>query len=211
MTDDQSAVGKGIADALRRARALEEASTRKLRIRLAPISEEEGGGLRISARIAALSDDELAVQEGIGSRLVKWSDLDQRADELADLVEVVAREVSSAVNKLPPAAPVDRFFEDDRQLQEFSELVETYSDAVFRAATAVVNDASAWREPVSPGTTAEAAMIAGLRLAALAAFSVGVSSHDLVNSLQDEVVRMRSGAEKATTLSVIGKRAKLSL
>lgn len=49
----------------------------------------QGEGLAVQARIPGRCEAELVAQEGLGTRLVPWAELDSRAGELPGLVDEV--------------------------------------------------------------------------------------------------------------------------
>lgn len=96
-------VGMAIQAALLRAKELENASARRLTIRLATRwGDDLGDGLTIQAGIAAKTPAEMearmaAQDHGLGIRTIPWAELDARAGELVGLVEALAREAELAI------------------------------------------------------------------------------------------------------------------
>ncbi|MCT9000460.1 hypothetical protein [Chelativorans intermedius] len=75
-------------------------------------------------------------------------------------------------------------------LQEEAALADLCAEKVVRAADAAINDPTVNLDAVAK---AEAAMMAGLKLAALSAFAIGVKAAELVEELECELANLKQG------------------
>ncbi|WEX12204.1 hypothetical protein [Chelativorans sp. AA-79] len=191
-------IGPAIAAALSRAREVEKRAPRTLRIRLHLVTDN-GGGLQITARISAETDEELMVQEKKGRRLVSWDELDETADRLVEIVEEVAAEVLSSVQSLPRPTRQSGGGTLSEGLQREAALAELCAEKVVRAADRAINDPTV---NLDAAAKAEAAMMAGLKLAALSAFAIGVKAAELVEELECELANLKQGIRDHPTFSM---------
>ncbi|MHC2379940.1 MULTISPECIES: hypothetical protein [Bradyrhizobium] len=185
MTRDTTSVGGAIASALERAEELRSLSDRPARLRIMTISGADCSGLTINARIAARSPAEHRAQEGLGTRCIPWDELDVRAGEIIGLVDEVVGEVTLAVRNTPPVPRPSRS-EDDLELAVFDDLIGEIGQTITQSALSVLEKHPA--KQVSRELGSEAAMIAALKFAALAAYT----GHVELNDAQDEL-RMAMG------------------
>ncbi|WP_157016757.1 hypothetical protein [Mesorhizobium xinjiangense] len=187
MMENRKLVGPAIAAALTRARKVEDRAPRTLRVRLHLVTEN-GGGLQIAARVAAGTDDELIVQENKGRRFISWDELDETADQLVEIVEEVAEEVLSAVQSLPRPVPRSGKSTNIEIVERETELADLCAGRVIGAAHTVINDPTV---SLDAAARAEAAMMAGVKLAALSAFSIGVRAGELLKELESELGNLK--------------------
>ncbi|WLB24511.1 hypothetical protein [Bradyrhizobium japonicum] len=181
MTRDATSVGGAIAAALKRAEELRSLSDRPARVRIMTIFGDDRSGLTINARIAARTPAEHRAQEGLGTRCIPWDELDARAGEIVGLVD----EVALAVRNAPPVPRPSRS-EDDLELAAFDDLIDELGQTITQSALSVLEAQTAKR--VSRELGSEAAMLAALKFAALAAYTGNVG----LNDDQDEL-RMAMG------------------
>ena len=178
MTRETTSVGGAIAAALERADELRSLSDRSARVRIMTIFGDDRSGLTINARIAARTPAEHRAQEGLGTRCIPWDELDGRAGEIVGLVDEVVGEVTLAVRNAPPAPRPSRS-EDDLELAAFDDLIDELGQTITQSALSVLETHPAKQVSREPGS--EAAMLAALKFAALAAYTnVGL------NDAQDE-------------------------
>lgn len=185
MTRDTTSVGGAIAAALERAEELRSLNDRPARVRIMTIFGDDRSGLTINARIAARSPAEHRAQEGLGTRCIPWDELDARAGEIVGLVDEVVGEVTLAVRNTPPVPRPSRS-EDDLELAVFDDLIGEIGQTITRSALSVLEKHPA--KQVSRELGSEAAMLAALKFAALAAYT----GHVGLNDAQDEL-RMAMG------------------
>jgi hypothetical protein len=194
-------VGAAIAHARARAAERRAASPRKLRVRI--LTEwgdlaDGGDGLVIVARIPARVDQELTAQEGLGVRRVAWSELDDRAGELVDLVDQAADEIEAAVAACP--APIARPSQDGgadgAPFGDFtSDAAKLLSEAARQALDS--DDARVLGRPAA----IEGLMLAALELAALAAFLLNLRAGDAQEAWRDAVANvLRAAPDRASPL-----------
>ncbi|WP_152535892.1 hypothetical protein [Bradyrhizobium sp. Ai1a-2] len=180
MTGDTTSVGGAIDAALERAEALRSLSDRPARVRIMTIFDDDRSGLTINARIAARTPAEHRAQEGLGTRRIPWDELDARAGELVGLVDEVVGEVTLAVRNAPPVPRPSRT-EDDLEPAVFDDLIDELRQVITQSALFVLKTHPA--NQVSRELGSEAAMLAGLKFAALAAYT----GHVGLNDAQDEL------------------------
>lgn len=185
LTRDATSVGGAIAAALKRAEELRGLSDRPARVRIMTIFGDDRSGLTINARIAARAPAEHRAQEGLGTRCIPWDALDARAGEIVGLVDEVVGEVTLAVRNAPPVPRPSRL-EDDLELAAFDELIDELGRTIIQSALSVLETHPA--KHVSRELGSEAAMLAALKFAALAAYT----GHVGLNDAQDEL-RMAMG------------------
>ncbi|QHP66065.1 hypothetical protein EI171_00505 (plasmid) [Bradyrhizobium sp. LCT2] len=185
MTRDTTSVGGAIASALERAEELRSLSDRPARVRIMTIFGDDRSGLTINARIAARTPAEHRAQEGLGTRCIPWDELDARAGEIVGLVDAVVGEVTLAVQNTPPVPRPSRS-EDDLELAVFDDLIDELGQTITLSALSVLEKHPA--KQVSRELGSEAAMLAALKFAVLAAYT----GHVGLNDAQDEL-RMAMG------------------
>ncbi|WP_130230076.1 hypothetical protein [Bradyrhizobium sp. Leo121] len=185
MTGDTTSVGGAIAAALERAEELRGLGDRPARVRIMTIFGDDRSGLTINARIAARTPAEHRAQEGLGTRCIPWDELDARAGEIVGLVDEVVGEVTLAVRNAPPVPRPSRS-EDDLELAAFDDLIDEIGQTITQSALSVLETHPA--KQVSRELGSEAAMLAALKFAALAA----CTGHVGLNDAQDEL-RMAMG------------------
>ncbi|MHC2585544.1 hypothetical protein ACVMHR_010345 [Bradyrhizobium diazoefficiens] len=185
LTGETTSVGGAIAAALERAEELRSLSDRPARVRIMTIFDDDRSGLTINARIAARTPAEHRAQEGLGTRCIPWNELDVRAGEIVGLMDEVVGEVTLAVRNAPPVPGPSRS-EDDLELAAFDDLIDELGRAMIQSALSVLEKHPA--KQVSRELGSEAAMLAALKFAALAAYT----GHVGLNDAQDEL-RMAMG------------------
>jgi|GEM_PF-4776816 len=176
MSETVTSVGAAIEAALNRIEVLRGLSNRPARVRIMTVFGGDQSGLTINARIAARTPVEHHAQEGLGTRRIPWAELDARASELVDLVDEVVGEVTLAVMEAPVAT------RPSRSEQAFDRLVDEIAGVIARSAMAVME-----RSKLSPGLASEVAMVAALKLAALAAYTANVGSADVQDQLRTAI------------------------
>ncbi|UGX89901.1 hypothetical protein G6321_00003000 (plasmid) [Bradyrhizobium barranii subsp. barranii] len=154
-------------------------------MRIMTIFDDDRSGLTINARIAARTPAEHRAQEGLGTRCIPWNELDVRAGEIVGLMDEVVGEVTLAVRNAPPVPGPSRS-EDDLELAAFDDLIDELGRAMIQSALSVLEKHPA--KQVSRELGSEAAMLAALKFAALAAYT----GHVGLNDAQDEL-RMAMG------------------
>lgn len=182
MNEDQSSVGDAIAAALARAEELRRNSERPPRVRILTAFDEDWPGLTIHASIRSLSAAELRAQKGLGFRCIPWEELDARAGELVGMVDAAVGEVTLAVKSASPATRPSRAGTDD-EIDTFNALVDELAATFSGAALAAINSRENVRR-LPRGMGSEAAMVAALRLASMAAFTANVGQGDLQDELR---------------------------
>lgn len=196
MTRDGISVGGAIAAALERAEQLRSLNDRPARVRIMTIFGDDRSGLTINARIAARSPAEHRAQEGLGTRSIPWDELDARAGEITGLVDEVVGEVTLAVRNAPPATRPSRA-ETDLELAAFDDLIEEFGRTITQSALSALEDHPA--KPVSRELGSEAAMLAALKFAALAAYVGNIGLNDAQNELRmamgEVMSKMRAASE----------------
>lgn len=182
MNEDQASVGGAIAAALARAEELRRNCERPPRVRILTAFDEDRPGLTIQASIRSLSAAELRAQKGLGLRCIPWEELDARAGELLGMVDAAVGEVTLAVKNTPPATRPSRAGTDD-EVDTFNALVDELAATLSAAALAAIKSRENVRG-LPDGMASEAAMVAALRLAAMAAFTANVRQGDLQDELR---------------------------
>lgn len=182
LTRETTSVGGAIAAALERAEELRSLSDRPARVRIMTIFGDDRSGL---ARIAARTPAEHRAQEGLGTRCIPWDELDARAGEIVGLVDETVGEVTLAVRNAP-AVPRPSRSEDDLELAAFDGLIDELGRTITQSALSVLEKHPAKQASRELGS--EAAMLAALKFAALAAYTGNVG----LNDAQDEL-RMAMG------------------
>lgn len=185
MTRETTSVGGAIAAALEWAEELHSLSDRPARVRIMTIFGDDRSGLTINARIAARTPAEHRAQEGLGTRCIPWDELDARAGEIVGLVDETVGEVTLAVRNAP-AVPRPSRSEDDLKLAAFDGLIDELGRTITQSALSVLEKHPAKQASRELGS--EAAMLAALKFAALAAYNGNVG----LNDAQDEL-RMAMG------------------
>lgn len=180
LTRDTISVGGAIAAALERAEVLRSLSDRPARVRIMTIFGDDCSGLTINARIAARTPAEHRAQEGLGTRCIPWNELDARAGEIVGLVDEVVGEVELAVRNAPPVPRPSRS-ETDLDPAAFDDLIDELGRSMIQSATTVLENHPA--KLVARELGSEAAMLAALKFAALAAYT----GHVGLNDAQDEL------------------------
>ena len=186
-------VGTAIAGALARGEELRRASPRKPRVRITTTFDDGRGGVTISARIAARTNEELVAQENVGTRRIPFADLDARAGELVALVDEVVGEVEAAIRNAPPPPGRPSKVEPDLDREDFTCFTEACAKALTEEASALLK--SPVGRSLSLGAAGEAVMNAALRLAALAAYSARIAPDDVKEDLDEALndIRARAG------------------
>ncbi|MCK1326559.1 hypothetical protein IVA94_38375 [Bradyrhizobium sp. 156] len=141
---------------------------------------DDRSGLTINARIAARTPAEHRAQEGLGTRCLPWDELDAPVRSLAWWTEVVG-EVTLAVRNAPPVPRPSRS-EDDLELAAFDDLFDQLDRTITQSALAVLGTHPA--KHVSRELGSEAAMLAALKFAALAAYTGQVGLTDAQDELR---------------------------
>lgn len=141
---------------------------------------DDRSGLTINARIAARTPAEHRAQEGLGTRCLPWDELDAPVRSLAWWTEVVG-EVTLAVRNAPPVPRPSRS-EDDLELAAFDDLIDQLDRTITQSALAVLGTHPA--KHVSRELGSEAAMLAALKFAALAAYTGQVGLTDAQDELR---------------------------
>lgn len=175
LTRETTSVGGAIAAALERAEELRGLSDRPARVRIMTIFGDDRSGLTINARIAARTPAEHRAQEGLGTRCIPWDELDARAGEIVGLVDEVVGEVTLAVRNAP-LVPRPSRSEDDLELAAFDGLIDELGRTITQSALSVLEKHPA--KQVSRELGSEAAMLAALKFAALAAYTGHVGLYD---------------------------------
>jgi hypothetical protein len=181
LNEQTTSVGRAIDAALRRAEELRRLNDRPARVRIMTIYGDDRSGFTIHANIAARSPAELRAQQGLGTRCIPWDELDARAGEIVGLIDEVVAEVTLAVRNVP-SAPRPSRSEGDLELALFDELIDELGGALTHSAMAVLEKRAA--QNVSRDLGSEATMLAALKLAALAAFTANVGTHDAQDELR---------------------------
>lgn len=185
MTDKTMSVGRAIAVALDRV----EEVRRRGGDRPVRVSILTGrSGLVIYARIAAYSPAEAEALRGLGTRCIPWWEIDARADEIADLVEDVAAEVTLAVASAA-RSPRPSWSQSDVELAEYNELVDELTESLPRAARAVLETRHT-AEIIAEELISDAIMLAALKLAATSAFAAKVGFDILQDELRKAIGEM---------------------
>ncbi len=204
MTRDTTSVGGAIASALERAEELRSLSDRPARVRILTIFGDDRSGLTINARIAARTPAEHRAQEGLGTRCIPWDELDARAGEIVGLVDAVVGEVTLAVRNTPPVPRPSRT-EGDLELAVFDDLINELGQTITRTALSVLEKHPA--KQVSRELGGEAAMLAALKFAALAAYTGNVG----LNDAQDELrMAMAEVMDKVRASPELARRPSLN-
>ena len=159
---------------------------------------DDHSGLTINARIAARTPAEHRAQEGLGSRCIPWDELDARAGEIVGLVDEVVGEVTLAVRNTPPV-PRPSCSEDDLELAVFDDLIGEIGQTITQSALSVLEKHPA--KQVSRELGSEAAMLAALKFAALAAYTGNVGLDDAQDELRMAMREVMSNMRASPELS----------
>ncbi|MCP3477869.1 hypothetical protein NLM33_48210 (plasmid) [Bradyrhizobium sp. CCGUVB1N3] len=184
--------------ALARAEELRSLTDRPARVRIMTICGDDSSGLTINARIAARTPAEHRAQEGLGTRRIPWDELDARAGEIVGLVDEVVGEVTLAVRNAPPVPRPSRS-EDELELAAFDDLIDGLGRTITQSALAVLETHPARR--VSRELGSEAAMLAALKFAALAAYTGHVGLNDAQEELRTAMAEVMSNMRASPELA----------
>jgi hypothetical protein len=157
-------------------------SERPVRVRIMTIFGDTRSGLTIHAGIASRTPAELRAQQGLGTRIIPWDELDSRAGEIVGLVDAVVGEVTLAVQNAPQVPRPSRS-ESDLEIDTFDELIDDLGEALMRSAMALLETRHKAKK-LSRGIGSEATMLAALKLAALSAFTANVGLGDVQDELR---------------------------
>lgn len=140
----------------------------------------------------------IGLRKASGHGVSRGTILDARAGEIVGLVDEVVGEVTLAVRNTPPVPRPSRS-EDDLELAVFDDLIGEIGQTITQSALSVLEKHPA--KQVSRELGSEAAMLAALKFAALAAYTGNVGLNDAQDELRmamaEVMNKVRASAELA--------------